>query len=134
MAEALLRKQAGENVDVYSAGTQPKGIHPLTHVVLREAGIDTSALRSKHVSEVMGRVRPDWVIVVCASAQETCPRELVDAPHRLFWPFDDPPAFQGAEDERLQEFRRVRDEIDRQIQNWLSEVEHLRQNRGGGDR
>ena len=54
MAEALLRERAGDRFEAYSAGTEPKGIHPLTIQVLKENGIDTSKLRSKDVAEYLG--------------------------------------------------------------------------------
>ena len=58
MGEALLRERAGDRFDAYSAGVQPKGIHPLTIQVLEEIGIDTSKLRSKDVSEFLGQACP----------------------------------------------------------------------------
>jgi arsenate reductase (thioredoxin) len=112
MAEALLRARAGDRFDVYSAGSEPKGIHPLTIRVLNEIGIDTSQLRSKDVKEFLGRVAIDQLIVVCENANGSCPRIFPDMQHRLFWPFDDPPAFPGTDEEKLVKFRQVRDQID----------------------
>jgi arsenate reductase len=123
MAEALLRERGGDRFDAYSAGTEPKGIHPLTIKVLQEIGIDTSGLRSKDVTEFLGRLPVHHLIVVCENAEGTCPRIFPGMHERLFWPFDDPPAFAGTEAERLAKFREVRDQIDLRIHAWLAAQE-----------
>ncbi len=120
MGEVLLRKHAAGRFDAYSAGVNPKGVHPLTIKVLEEIGIDTSKLRSKDVSEFLGKLTVHHLIVVCDSANESCPRIFPGMQNREFWPLDDPPAFQGTDEERLNKFREVRDEIDRRIQKWLA--------------
>jgi arsenate reductase (thioredoxin) len=56
MAEALLRKHAGDRFEVHSAGLEPAGIHPLTIQVLDEAGIDLQGQRSKSVKEYLGKL------------------------------------------------------------------------------
>jgi arsenate reductase len=121
MAEALLRQRAGDRFGVYSAGVEPKGIHPLTIEVLREKGIDTSQLRSKDAAEVLGKIPIHHLIVVCGHADQSCPRQIRGIVDRQFWPFDDPPAFQGTEAEKLAKFRQVRDQIDERIQQWLAQ-------------
>jgi len=121
MAEALLRKHAGDTFDVYSAGTEPKGVNPLTVKALSEIGISTGQLSSNHVNEYLGRVPLDYMIVVCADADQKCPAISVESVKRLVWPFDDPAAARGTEQERLDIFRRVRDQIDQKIRNWLAE-------------
>jgi arsenate reductase (thioredoxin) len=120
MGEALLRKHAAGRFDAYSAGVNPKGVHPLTIKVLEEIGIDTSKLRSKDVSEFLGKLPVHHLIVVCDNANESCPRIFPGMLNREFWPLDDPPAFQGTDEEKLNKFREVRDDIDRRIQNWLA--------------
>ena len=107
MGEALLRERAGDRFDAYSAGVKPKGIHPLTIKVLEEKGIDTSKLRSKDVSEYLGRLAVHHLIVVCENAEGSCPRIFPGMLNREFWPFDDPPAFQGTDEEKLNKFREV---------------------------
>jgi arsenate reductase (thioredoxin) len=122
MAEALLRERSGGRFDAYSAGMEPKGVHPLTIKVLDEIGIDTSKLRSKDVSEFLGKLPVHHLIVVCGNAEGTCPRVFPGMLDRQFWPFDDPPAAQGTEQERLAKFRELRNTIDKRIQQWLKEV------------
>jgi arsenate reductase (thioredoxin) len=66
-----------------------------------------------------------YLIVVCGDAEETCPRIWPGVHDRLFWPFDDPAAATGTEQEKLAAFRRVRDEIDAKIRAWLAESSTL---------
>ncbi len=120
MAEALLRERAGDRFVAFSAGTEPKGVHPLTIQVLKEIGIDTSKLRSKDVSEYLGQLAIHHLIVVCQNADGSCPGSIPGMLDRQFWPFDDPPAFEGTDAEKLEKFREVRDQIDQRIQQWLA--------------
>lgn len=121
MGETLLRHIAGDRFNAYSAGTDPKGINPIAVQVLEEIGVNTEGVRSKHVAELLGKLTFDYVIIVCDSANESCPRTSPGMLNRLFWPFDDPPAFQGSEAARLEKFRAVRDEIRARITQWVAE-------------
>ena len=122
MAEALLRKHAGDRFDVFSAGTQPQGVNPLTLKVLQEADLPTAGLRSKSVAE-LGQLSLTWLIVVCGDAEGNCPATAVTAEHRLFWPFTDPATAKGSEAARLTVFRWIRDQIEAKIKNWLLTIE-----------
>ena len=109
MAEGLLRHDAGDRFDVYSAGTNPGVVRPEAIAVIHELGIDISAHRSKHVNEFENQ-QFDHVITVCDNARETCPI-FFGAAHRLHHDFEDPAAHNGSEAERMDVFRRVRDEL-----------------------
>ena len=122
MAEALLRHRGGDRFEVFSAGLEPKPIHRLTTRVLSEVEIDASPQLSKDVTEYRGRERFEYVIIVCDGANRSCPSVFPGVNRRLFWPFDDPAAFEGSEEATLEEFRRVRDEIDARIRMWLAEL------------
>lgn len=105
MAEALLRRHGGHAFEVYSAGTEPRGVNPLTLRVLAEAGIDASGARSKSVSEFVGQPF-DYVITVCDQARQACP--VFPGEHEsLHWGYEDPAEAQGSDAERLVVFRRV---------------------------
>jgi arsenate reductase len=105
MAEALLRQHGGDAFEVYSAGTEPRGVNPLTLRVLAEAGIDASGTRSKSVSEFVGQPF-DYVITVCDQARQACP--VFPGEHEsLHWGYEDPAEAQGSDAERLVVFRRV---------------------------
>jgi len=121
IAEALLRHHAGDRFEVFSAGLEPKPIHPLTLEVLEEKGIDSSAQRSKDVTEYLGKARFEYLIIVCDGAAHSCPTAFPGVQNRLLWPFEDPAAFEGDEHETLAKFREVRDQIDARIQQWLEE-------------
>lgn len=121
MAEAWLRKYAGDQFEVLSAGTDPKGINPLTIEAMNEVGISLDGHRSKSLGEYLGKITVNHVIVVCSGADQECPRVWPFALNRHFWPFDDPAAATGTHEEQLASFRRVRDQIEARIKNWLSE-------------
>jgi arsenate reductase len=64
-----------------------------------------------------------YLIIVCERAEENCPITFPGFMYRLFWPFEDPVAFVGSDQQRLEKFREVRDQIDERIKLWLREVE-----------
>jgi len=109
IAEGLLRHEAGDRFEVFSAGTKPGQVRPEAVAVMRELGIDISGHRSKHVDEFADQPF-DYILTVCDNAKESCPI-YPGHTNRLHRSFDDPAAVQGSEPERLAVFRRVRDEI-----------------------
>ena len=118
MAEGFLRHLAGDRFEVASAGTEATRVHPLAVRAMGEVGIDLST----HASKTLGALpdRPwDYVITVCDSANERCPL-FPGSTTRLHWSFDDPSAAAGAEAERLEAFRRVRDGIQLRLREWLT--------------
>jgi arsenate reductase len=121
MAEAFLRKYAGDKFDVYSAGLEATGVHPLARTVMEEIGFDMSSHHSKDVGQFLGSAHFGYVITVCAKAESQCPI-FPGSSIRLHWPFDDPAAFEGTEEEKLQRFRDIRDQIDARIKAWLEEI------------
>ncbi len=121
MAEAFLRKYAGDRFDVYSAGLEPKGVNPLTVIVMQEAGIDISSHTSKSLDTFLGKMAVNVLITVCDDADQNCPTYWPVVGQRLHWSFPDPAAAQGMQNERLAVFRRVRDQIDQKIRDWLAE-------------
>jgi arsenate reductase len=121
MAEAFLRKHGGDQYDAYSAGTEPKGINPYTERVMEEAGVSLSGQYSKHVKEYMGKMHFAYVITLCDEAEKSCPAIFPGMGQRLYWPFGDPTAIVGSDEEKLAKFREVRDGIERRIKEWLTE-------------
>jgi arsenate reductase (thioredoxin) len=109
MAEGLLRQLAGDRFEPFSAGTEVSSVRPEAVDVMGELGIDISAQRSKSVDEFAGQ-QFAWVITVCDRARESCPY-FAGAEQTAHWGFDDPADAKGSDQERLQVFRRVRDEI-----------------------
>ncbi|MBZ9715658.1 arsenate reductase ArsC [Deinococcus multiflagellatus] len=119
MAQVLLEHHGGDRYQVTSAGLEPGEVNPLTVQVLKEQGFPTEHLQAKGVRPLIAE-HFTYVITVCDRAEANCPI-FPNATYRLSWAFDDPAAATGTEDERLQVFRRVRDEIDARVQAWVAE-------------
>lgn len=110
MAQAIL-KQISPSSEVHSAGVRPASeIHPIAIRVMEEIGIDLSNHFPKHVSRYLDESW-DYVITVCGGAKETCPAFTGTVSNKIHIGFDDPDAFVGTEEETIEEFRRIRDEI-----------------------
>ncbi|MDQ2691712.1 MAG: arsenate reductase ArsC [Chloroflexota bacterium] len=122
MAEAFLRKYAGDVLEAHSAGLEPKGINPLTVQVMQEAGIDISHQQSKGIETYLGKALFQYLITVCDDADQNCPTVWPGVNTRLHWSFEDPAKFEGTEEEKLAKFREVRDLIEQRIKAWV--VEH----------
>jgi len=112
MAEGWARHLKGDSIEPWSAGIEPKGLDPVAVRVMAEAGVDISDHHSKHFKELMD-ISFDYVITVCDSANESCPF-FPGKTKRIHKGFDDPPQLAksaGSEEEVLDSYRRVRDEI-----------------------
>jgi arsenate reductase len=118
MAEGMLRAWAGDRYEVASGGTEATGVRPEAIAVMGELGIDISGHASKTIEGFMGQPW-DWLIPVCEEACEACPY-VPGAKTVLRWSFDDPAAATGSEEERLTEFRRVRDELATEIRAFIA--------------
>ena len=112
MAEAWARNLKGDLIEPYSAGTQPRGVDPRAIKAMAEVGVDISGYTSKSVLDLPD-IEFDYVITLCDDAQQACP--FFPAKTALIHHgFDDPPQLaEGARDEEeaMQPYRRVRDEI-----------------------
>ncbi len=118
MAEAFLRALAGERFEVASAGTEATRVHPLAIQAMREVGIDLAGHMSKSLDPLLDKPWA-YVITVCDDANERCP-VFPGRTTRIHWNFDDPSRVTGTDQERLKTFRRVRDEINLRICEWLA--------------
>lgn len=118
MAEGFLRSLAADRFDVASAGTEATRVHPLARRAMAERGIDISGHTSKVVDGLVNQPW-DYVITVCDAANEACP-VFPKKSSRLHWSFEDPSRATGSDDQRLEIFRRVRDQIERRIADWIA--------------
>jgi arsenate reductase (thioredoxin) len=119
LAEGILRAAAGDLLAVHSAGSKPAGyVHPLAIRAMAEIGIDISTHHSKHMNEFLAQPI-ETVITVCGNADQACPL-FPGQVNRHHWPFDDPAHAKGSEDEQMQVFRRVRDEIRRAFEAYAA--------------
>jgi len=117
MAEGWARHLKGDRIEAHSAGIEAYGLNPRAVRVMAEAGVDISRQRSKRVDELRGAAF-DYVITVCGHAHEQCPI-FPGATKVIHVGFDDPPrlaATAATEEEALDHYRRVRDEIRRMIE------------------
>lgn len=124
MAEGFLRRYQGDKFEVGSAGTAPKDIvHPLAIRVMAEVGIDISTQHPKELSLYLGREPVRHLLIVCDKAQGTCPRIWPGTFTRDYLPFEDPAAAAGSDEDVLDVFRRVRDEIAEAMRTWAPALE-----------
>jgi len=93
MAEALLRKLGGDQVEVFSAGSEPTSIHPLAIKVMSDLGFDLSIHQAKHFNEFAGQ-NFDYILTLCDRIREVCPVFPGD-PEQIHWSFPDPAAIEG---------------------------------------
>jgi len=120
MAEGLLKAKLGGRFEVDSAGTKPSIVRPEAIEALKELGIDISGNRSKSVDE-FADAEIDYVLTVCDNAKENCP--YFPAKTKLVHhAFHDPAEAEGSFEERVAEFRRVRDEIAEYIDTEFQDI------------
>ena len=118
MAEGFLKHMAGDRFEVYSAGVKPTAVNPLAIKAMAEIGIDISKHTSKSAMEFINKSF-DYVITVCDNARKTCP--VFPGEHeKIHWDLEDPAAAEGSEEEKLPIFRKVRDEIKRNILTFIN--------------
>ncbi len=115
MAEALLRKMAGDRFFAASAGTEMGRLNPYVLKALEEEGIDTSDLKSKKLDVYLN---DDWdrVVTVCDDAKEACPF-FPGGKEKVHKSFPDPWSFQGIQEEKMEAVRKLREEM----KEWLME-------------
>jgi arsenate reductase len=120
MAEGWARRLKSDVIEAHSAGVEPHGMNARAVAAMREAGVDITPQRSKHVDELKG-IAFDYVVTVCDHAHESCP--LFPGKTKVVHVgFDDPPRLArdaATEDEAMSHYRRVRDEI----RDFVSSIE-----------
>ena len=123
MAEGWARALASDRMQAYSAGIEKHGMNPRAVMVMNEAGVDIARQHSKTVEEIpLDQI--DLVVTVCGHAEENCP-VLPSEVRVVHVGFDDPPKLAAqaeSEEQALQHYRLVRDEIRAFIANWPAGV------------
>ena len=125
MAEALLRHLAGDRFEVMSAGIEPTDqIHPCAVEAMREIGIDISDQYPKDLKTYMGNEYFNYLVIVCARAEEQCPKTFPGVGTMFSWVFEDPRRDEDIPyDSMLERFRVVRDQIELRMRGWLEQPE-----------
>jgi arsenate reductase len=118
IAQALLQQAGGDDFEVESAGTEPKGVNPYTVRVLAESGIDWSKAPSKQLAPFIDQPW-DYVITVCDRARQACP-VFPGRPDTLHWGLEDPAEVQGTDEEKLAAFRRTRVEVATRLRPFIN--------------
>jgi arsenate reductase len=119
MAEAIINNFFSNHYRAFSAGNNPTNVNPYTKEVLKEIGIDVSNIRSKSIEEFRGK-NFDYVITVCDHAKESCP--FFPGEKIIHKSFEDPVKYQGENQEILDKFRKVRDDIKLWIESDLLDI------------
>jgi arsenate reductase (thioredoxin) len=124
MAEALLKKMAGDRFEAESAGLEPGTLNPLAVEVMKEIGIDISQNKTKSAFDLFkeGRLYTHVITVCDETSAEQCPF-FPGITTRLHWSFADPSSFTGTHEEKLEKTRQVREAIKERIEAWLKELE-----------
>jgi len=125
MAQGFLRDLAGDRFEVMSAGTEPTDeVHPCAVEAMREIGIDISDQYPKGLKEYMGKEYFNYLIIVCARAEERCPKTFPGVGTTFSWIFEDPRRDEDLPyDSTLERFRVVRDQIELRMRGWLEQPE-----------
>ena len=124
MAEAFMRKYGGDKFDAFSAGLEPTDISPMTILVMNEVGISMQGYFSKSLTSFLGKQHFSYLITVCDNAEKKCPI-FPGMGTRLHWPFEDPAAFQGTPEGKIEKFRNIRNDIETKVKVWFSEYNKL---------
>lgn len=120
MAQVIWQDLGAGQWNAESAGSKPSGyVHPLALKALHEIELPTEGLRSKSVDEFLNQ-SIELAVTVCDHAKESCPM-LPGAKLTLHWPFEDPADALGSDEEKMETFRKVRDQIKSRIAEFLSE-------------
>jgi arsenate reductase len=114
MAEGLMNNRMGDGFKAYSAGTHPRPVNAHAIATMKELDIDISEHRSKNLDEFDGCVF-DIVVTVCSNADDTCP--FIPGKEHIHKGFGDPSIKSGSEEDIIEEFRQVRDDI----WNWMKD-------------
>jgi arsenate reductase (thioredoxin) len=115
IAEGLLRSLYPDNYDVYSAGVVKTSVQPLAIKVMDEIDIDISNQSSKSI-EVYKDRQFDYVVTVCDNAREVCP--FFPGKNIIHKNFNDPSQIEGTDKEKMQAYRKIRDEI----REWIKQT------------
>ncbi len=119
MAEGFL-KSFDSSLEVYSAGTKPaEVVNPKSILVMKENGIDISGNHPENVEKYLNDSF-DYVITVCDNAKETCPVFWGKVKERLHIGFEDPAEATGTEEQIIEFYRKIRDQIEVAFRNFCN--------------
>jgi len=124
MAEGFAKKMLPKNMEIFSAGMEPKSVHLMAVKVMQEIGVDISHQKSKNISEIpLDKI--NIVITLCGDSAERCPI-FPGKVKKIHWELEDPAKAQGSQEEIIKIFQKVRDKIRSHIENekWFNSVKY----------
>ena len=124
MAEGFAKKMLSKDLKIFSAGIEPKRIHPMAVKVMQEIGVDISHQKSKNISDIpIDEI--SIVVTLCGDAAERCPI-FPGKVKKIHWELEDPAKAQGSQEEIIKIFQKVRDKIRSHIENekWFNSVKY----------
>ena len=119
IAEGYLRHFAKGKAEIFSAGVETHGVNPRAIASMKEDDIDISHHTSNNITEYQG-LDFDYVITVCDNAKERCPFFPSNA-QKIHYNFPDPAKAKGSEDEIMEQFRNVREQIKSYSQEFINQ-------------
>ncbi len=123
IAEGLINHFREEEFESFSAGIDPKGVHPMALKVLQEIDIDITNQHSKHLDEIKN-IEFDYVITLCDHAEQNCPLFFTKG-KRIHKAFSDPAAVKGSDDDISASFRIVRDQLKEYILDFTDDEDDI---------
>lgn len=121
MAEGLARQLLGARAEIQSAGSNPTRVNPFAIKAMQEIGVDLTNHYSKTADQLSPRFLADLDYVITLCAEEVCPILPSRTAQKLHWPHPDPAGHVGTDEEQLELFRSVRDQIKERILQFANE-------------
>ena len=123
MAEVWLNYTCGDFFEAQNAGLEPGTLNPLAVEAMREVDVDISQKTTQRIFDVFKSSQLfAYVITVCGAVSAArCPI-FPGYAKKLYWPFPDPSALTGSEEEKMRQVREIRDEIRQKVEEWCEEV------------
>ena len=117
IAEGIMRKLAGDKFDVFSAGSNPSLVHPMSIKVMKEIGIDIASHTSDPISKFLSK-NTNIVVTVCDNADKVCP-VFPGKVERIHWSIKDPFKGWNSHPDDLVNFRKTREDLTARIKNLI---------------
>lgn len=119
IAQGYLQYYAGVTASIYSAGIETHGVNPKAIQTMKEEGLDITHHTSNHIDEYRNIVF-DFIITVCDNAKENCPY-FPSTAKRFHHNFPDPAKAIGSDEDIMDSFRSVRNEIKQYCRTFVEE-------------
>ncbi|USS91579.1 arsenate reductase ArsC [Fructobacillus americanaquae] len=120
-AEVYARYYAPTDWSIKSAGTNPRGVHPQTIMVLNQEGFDTTHLTSDSIDDNFFN-SSDYIVTLCGDARDNCPI-TTDSVQTIHFPLADPARVTGSDEEITDFFQKTATEIKHLMQTFITDIQ-----------